>query len=117
MNGPEQAELILEQKRELGSIQHSIFYVQEFIEKPDRDIRAFVVGDRVVAASYRMSSHWITNTARGGESIPCPVTPEIEDAALRACRAVGARWAGVDLVETDRGCFVSKSIPGASFTV
>jgi len=115
VNGPEQAELILEQKRELGSIQHSIFYVQEFIEKPGRDIRAFVVGDRVVAASYRMSSHWITNTARGGESIPCPVTADIEDAALRACRAVGARWAGVDLVETDRGLLCIEVNSGGEF--
>ena len=103
VNGPEQARLILEQKKELGSIHHAIFYVQEYIEKPDRDIRAFVVGDRVVAASYRMSDHWITNTARGGQSISCPVTPEIEEMALRACRAVGARWAGVDLMETERG--------------
>ena len=115
VNGPEQARLILEQKKELGSIHHAIFYVQEYIQKPDRDIRAFVVGDRVVAASYRMSDHWITNTARGGQSISCPVTPEIEEMALRACRAVGARWAGVDLMETDRGLVCIEVNSGGEF--
>jgi [lysine-biosynthesis-protein LysW]--L-2-aminoadipate ligase len=115
VNGPEQARVILEQKKELGSMHHSIFYIQEYIEKPGRDIRAFVVGERVVAASYRQSDHWITNTARGGESVPCPVTPEIEVAALAACRAVGARWAGVDLVETDRGLLCIEVNSGGEF--
>jgi [lysine-biosynthesis-protein LysW]--L-2-aminoadipate ligase len=115
VNGPEQAKIILEQKKELGSIQHSIFYVQEYVEKPGRDIRAFVVGDRVVAASYRSSEHWITNTARGGNSVSCPITPEIEDMSLRACRAVGARWAGVDLMETDRGLVCIEVNSGGEF--
>ena len=115
VNGPEQARLILEQKKELGSIHHAIFYVQEYVTKPDRDIRAFVVGDRVVAASYRTSEHWITNTARGGASVPCPVTPEIEELSLRACRAVGARWAGVDLMETDRGLVCIEVNSGGEF--
>jgi [lysine-biosynthesis-protein LysW]--L-2-aminoadipate ligase len=115
VNGPEQAKIMLEQKRELGSIHHAIFYVQEYIEKPGRDIRAFVVGDRVIAASYRTSDHWITNTARGGHSVSCPVTPEIEDMALRACRAVGARWAGVDLMETDRGLVCIEVNSGGEF--
>lgn len=115
VNGPEQARIMLEQKKELGSIHHAIFYVQEYIEKPGRDIRAFVVGDRVIAASYRTSEHWITNTARGGHSVSCPVTPEIEDMALRACRAVGARWAGVDLMETDRGLVCIEVNSGGEF--
>jgi [lysine-biosynthesis-protein LysW]--L-2-aminoadipate ligase len=115
VNGPEQARLILEQKKQLGSIHHAIFYVQEYVDKPDRDIRAFVVGERVVAASYRMSKHWITNTARGGASISCPVTPEIEEMALRACRAVGARWAGVDLMETDNGLVCIEVNSGGEF--
>ena len=63
----------------MGSIHHSIFYVQEYIEKPGRDIRAFVVGDRVVAASYRTSESLDHEHGPGRESISCPVTPEIED--------------------------------------
>jgi [lysine-biosynthesis-protein LysW]--L-2-aminoadipate ligase len=85
VNGPEQAKVILDQKKELGSMHHSIFYVQEYLEKPGRDIRAFVIGERVIAASYRTSEHWITNTARGATSVSCPVTPESEAAALSAC--------------------------------
>ena len=114
-NGPEQARTILEQKKELGSFHHAIFYVQEHVEKPDRDIRAYVVGDRVLAASYRTAKHWVTNAARGAESIPCPITPEIEELALRACQAVGARLAGIDLLETPGGLEVLEVNTGGEF--
>jgi [lysine-biosynthesis-protein LysW]--L-2-aminoadipate ligase len=115
VNGPEQARAILEQKRDLGSFHHAIFYVQEYIAKPDRDIRAYVVGDRVLAASYRTAKHWVTNAARGAESMPCPITPDIEELALRACRAVGARLAGVDLIETEDGLEVIEVNTGGEF--
>jgi [lysine-biosynthesis-protein LysW]--L-2-aminoadipate ligase len=115
VNGPEQARAILEQKKELGSIHHAIFYVQEFLEKPDRDIRAFVVGDEVIAASYRSTNHWITNTARGAKSSPCPVTEELQEIALRATHAVGARWAGVDLIETQDGFSCVEVNTGGEF--
>jgi len=115
VNGPEQARVILDQKKELGSMHHSIFYVQEYIEKPGRDIRAFVIGERVIAASYRTSEHWITNTARGATSLPCKVTPEIEAAALSACKAVGARWAGVDLIEMGDGYSCVEVNTGGEF--
>ena len=114
-NGPEQARSILEQKKELGSFHHAIFYVQEYIAKPDRDIRAYVIGDRVLAASYRTAKHWVTNAARGAESVPCPITPDIEALALRACSAVGARLAGVDLIETDNGLSVIEVNTGGEF--
>ena len=115
VNGPEQARVILDQKKDLGSMHHSIFYVQEYIEKPGRDIRAFVIGERVIAASYRTSEHWITNTARGATSLPCKVTPEIEAAALSACKAVGARWAGVDLIEMGDGYSCVEVNTGGEF--
>lgn len=115
VNGPEQAKVILEQKRELGSMHHGIFYVQEYLEKPGRDIRAFVIGDRAIAASYRTSDHWITNTARGATSVTCPLTPEIEAAALSACKAVGARWAGVDLIELADGFTCVEVNTGGEF--
>src|SRR5206468_11275451 len=60
------AEAILEHKEVLGSYHHSIFYVQEYVPKRERDIRSFVVGDECICAIYRYSDHWITNTARGG---------------------------------------------------
>jgi len=52
-----------------------------------------------LTAMYRMSEHWITNTARGGEGELCPITPEIEDLCLRAAKAVGSGVLAVDLVE------------------
>jgi [lysine-biosynthesis-protein LysW]--L-2-aminoadipate ligase len=93
----------------LGSVQHSIFYIQEFIPKPGRDIRAFVVGDRTVTAIYRKSPHWITNTARGGEGEACPVTPEIDELCVRAANAVGGGLLAVDLIEhPERGYVVNE---------
>lgn len=115
VNGPEQARAIIAQKSEHGSVMHEIFYIQEFIEKPGRDIRAYVVGGDIVAASYRTSEHWITNAARGAVSVPCPITPEIHDLALRACEAVGARLAGVDLIETNEGLKVIEVNTGGEF--
>jgi [lysine-biosynthesis-protein LysW]--L-2-aminoadipate ligase len=114
-NGPEQARAILAQKQEFGSFHHAIFYVQEFVPKPDRDIRAYVVGDRVLAASYRTSKHWVTNAARGAVSLPCPITPEIEALSQRACAAVGARLAGVDLIETADGLKLIEVNTGGEF--
>lgn len=115
VNGPEQAKAIISQKSEHGSFHHEIYYIQEFIEKPGRDIRAYVIGGRIVAASYRTSEHWITNAARGAVSVPCPITPEIEDLALRSCEVVGARLAGVDLIETDEGLKVIEINTGGEF--
>jgi [lysine-biosynthesis-protein LysW]--L-2-aminoadipate ligase len=115
VNGPEQARAVLGQKQEHGSFHHEIFYVQEFVQKPGRDIRAYAVGGRVLAASYRTSEHWVTNAARGATSLPCPITAEIEELALRSCEAVGARLAGVDLFETPDGLQVVEVNSGGEF--
>jgi [lysine-biosynthesis-protein LysW]--L-2-aminoadipate ligase len=109
INDREAAEAVLEHKAQLGSVQHSVFYIQEYIQKPERDIRVLVAGDRVLTAIYRKSEHWITNTARGGEGELCPVTPEIEDLCLRSAQAVGGGLLGVDLVEHhERGLLVNE---------
>jgi [lysine-biosynthesis-protein LysW]---L-2-aminoadipate ligase len=115
INGPEQARAILGQKQEHGSFHHEIFYVQEYVWKPGRDIRAYVVGDKVLAASYRTSEHWVTNAHRGAVSLPCPITPELEGLAHRSCVAVGARLAGVDLFETPDGLQVVEVNSGGEF--
>ena len=99
-------EAVLEHKEVLGGPQHKIFYLQEFVEKPGRDIRAFVFGGTVVAAIYRNSDHWITNTARGGNASNCPLYPELEEISLRTARAVGAGVVAVDLLESNRGLLV-----------
>jgi [lysine-biosynthesis-protein LysW]--L-2-aminoadipate ligase len=100
---------VLEHKATLGSAQHSVFYIQEYIEKPGRDIRVIVIGGNVITAMYRKSEHWITNTARGGSGELCLITPEIEDICLRASKAVGGGLLGVDLVEhPEKGLVVNE---------
>ena len=102
------AEALLEHKDTLGSYQHAIFYVQEYVDKPARDIRSFVIGDETVCAIYRESSHWITNTARGGQARNCPVTPEIDRLSRAAAKAVGGGVLAVDLLEHPDGMVVSE---------
>ena len=108
INDREAAETILEHKATLGSYVHGIFYIQEYIDKPGRDIRTFVVGDETVAAVYRNSSHWITNTARGGETAICPITPEIDRLSRAAAQAVGGGILAVDLLESADGVLVGE---------
>ena len=109
VNDRDTAEAILEHKATLGSVQHSVFYIQEFIRKPGRDIRVVVVGDKVITAIYRKSEHWITNTARGGEGELCPVTPELEEVSLKAAQAVGGGVLAVDVIEDpERGMLVNE---------
>ena len=76
INDRDAAEALFEHKATLGGYQHSIFYLQRYVDKPERDIRAFVVAGETICAIYRQAPHWITNTARGGAAENCPVTPE-----------------------------------------
>jgi [lysine-biosynthesis-protein LysW]--L-2-aminoadipate ligase len=109
INDRESAETVLEHKEVLGSAQHSIFYIQEYIQKPGRDIRSFVIGDRTVCAIYRNSAHWITNTARGGQAEICPVTPEIDQISRAAAAAVGGGVIAVDIFEhPERGYLINE---------
>ncbi len=108
INDRDAAEAILEHKTILGSYHHSIFYIQKYIEKRGRDIRLFVVDDECIAAIYRTSEHWITNTARGGKASNCPVTDEIRQISLQAARAVGGGVVAIDIFETDDGLLVNE---------
>jgi [lysine-biosynthesis-protein LysW]--L-2-aminoadipate ligase len=112
INDRDAAEAIIEHKEVLGGVNHQIYYIQEYIEKPSRDIRAFVVGRETICAIYRSSPHWITNTARGGQASNCPVTPEIADLCQWAALAVSGGEGGVlaiDLLEDpQRGLVVCE---------
>ncbi len=99
LNDREAAEAVLEHKETLGHYEHSIFYLQEYVDKPERDIRAFVVGDETICAIYRKSPHWITNTARGGAASNCPITPELNEICVNAARAVGGGVVAIDVLE------------------
>ena len=109
INDREAAETVLEHKQVLGSYHHSIYYIQEYIHKPGRDIRAFVVGDETICAIYRDSEHWITNTSRGGKASNCPVTPELNELSLASAKAVGGGVLALDIFEDpDRGLLVNE---------
>ncbi len=101
INDRDAAESILEHKTVLGTYHHSIFYIQKYVDKKEgRDIRSFVVGDTCIAAIYRGSEHWITNTAKGAVASKCEVTKEIADMSVAAARAVGGGVVAIDLFET-----------------
>jgi [lysine-biosynthesis-protein LysW]--L-2-aminoadipate ligase len=103
INDRDAAEAILEHKAQLGSSADSVFYIQEHVDKPGRDIRSFVIGDETICAIYRHSEHWITNTARGGRTSNCPVTAEIDRLSRGAAGAVGGGVVAVDLMERSDG--------------
>ena len=93
INDRQAAEAILEHKQILGSYHHSI---------------SFVVGDETIAAIYRTSDHWITNTAQGGKASNCPITPEIDALSRGAAKAVGGGLLAIDLLESPRGMLVNE---------
>jgi len=109
VNDRDGAEAVVGLRDELGGYQQHIYYVQELVRKPQRDIRSFVIGDRCIAAIYRTSAHWITNTHLGGKASNCPVTPDLEAISVAAARAVGGGIVAVDLFEDPaRGLLVNE---------
>jgi [lysine-biosynthesis-protein LysW]--L-2-aminoadipate ligase len=102
------AQAFIEHKALLGGVNHQIFYVQEYVEKPGRDIRAFVIGEEPIAAIYRSSEDWITNTARGGVASNCPLTAAIRDLCTHTARAMGGGLLAIDLFETADGLLVNE---------
>lgn len=107
LNDMETAEGVIEGRESMYPI-YQIHYMEEFVERPPRDIRAIVVGDQVAAAIYRSSDHWKTNMALGGIAEPCPVTSEMEEICMRARDAVKGEIVGVDLMEGRDGLVVHE---------
>ena len=109
INDRDAAEAIFEHRDVLGNYQHHIYYLQQLIQKPGRDIRAFVIGNETPVAIYRESEHWITNTALGATATTCEVTNELHDLCQRAATAVGGGVLAVDLLEDpDRGLLINE---------
>ncbi|MGI0091037.1 MAG: lysine biosynthesis protein LysX [Nitrososphaerales archaeon] len=110
LNDVDAARSVIEDREEMFPLYH-VYYLQEKVRRPPRDIRAVVVGDRTIAAIYRISAtgDWRTNTARGGKSENIPITRELEELCLRAARPFGQGIYGVDLMESeDRGLVVHE---------
>jgi [lysine-biosynthesis-protein LysW]--L-2-aminoadipate ligase len=103
------ARSIIEAREYMHPIQQ-VFYIQEMVKRPERDIRCFVIGDQAVAAIYRHATpgDWRTNTALGGIAENLPITPELEELSLRAAQAMGGGAFGVDLMETESGLVVHE---------
>jgi len=97
----------------LGQL-NEIFYLQEFIEHYNRDIRILVIGDKTIAGMYRVSDNWKTNIHAGAHSQPLEITNELESLAIKAAKVTKTEIAGVDIVESERGYLVLEvnSIPG-----
>ena len=108
INDRDAAEAILEHKQILGSYHHSIFYIQEYVEKKGRDIRSFVVGNECIAAIYRHAEHWITNTARGGRTSNCPVDKALHEISVNAANSCGGGVVAIDVFETDQGYSINE---------
>jgi len=111
INDSDALDAALESREEMGSPSQKIYYLQEHIDKPGRDLRAFVVGGEVIAAIYRHStekSGWLTNTSRGGTASKCEVTPELRELSLKAVSFLDEGIYGVDLMESSNGLVVHE---------
>ncbi|MFX0148797.1 MAG: RimK family alpha-L-glutamate ligase [Candidatus Hodarchaeota archaeon] len=97
----------------LGQL-NEIFYLQEFIEHYNRDIRILVLGEKVIAGMYRVSNNWKTNIHAGARMEPIELTSEMKKLAIKAAKVTKTEIAGVDIVESERGLLVLEvnSIPG-----
>jgi len=108
VNDVDSLEAIIEHKEVLGSPQQKAIYIQKYINKPGRDIRAFVIDSEVICAIYRNSPHWITNTARGGRAINCPLTSDLRSISKKASGAVGRGILAIDIFETENGLSINE---------
>ncbi|MFC7201071.1 lysine biosynthesis protein LysX [Halospeciosus flavus] len=97
------AEAILEHKATLGHYEHKVFYIQEYVDKPGRDLRVLTVDGEAVAGMVRSSDHWVTNAAKGAKTEELELTDEVRKLAREASEAVGGGMLGVDLMETEDG--------------
>ncbi len=106
---PDTARSIIESREYMHPVQQ-LYYLQEKVKRPDRDIRCYVIGDQAVAAIYRHAppDEWRTNTARGGIAENCPITEELAEVSIRAAHAMGGGAFGVDLMETESGLVVHE---------
>jgi len=106
LNDTDAADAEIESREVMGGASHHVYYLQEHVDKPGRDIRAWVIGDTVVSAIYRKAfdpSSFITNTSRGGIAEKCPVNGELEQIVLKATKMLDKGVYGVDLMEGKEG--------------
>ncbi|MEM9413656.1 MAG: lysine biosynthesis protein LysX [Planctomycetota bacterium] len=111
INDRDAAETILEHKSTLGSYNHSVFYIQQFVDKKDGfDVRSFVVDGKTICAICRNSEHWITNTARGATTANCEVTDKIAELSEAAASAMGGGLLAIDLFQSKDGDWLVNEV-------
>jgi [lysine-biosynthesis-protein LysW]--L-2-aminoadipate ligase len=106
----EELRSVLEHRSYIPNPSMKVHMVQEFVNKPNRDIRVFVVGDEVPVAIYRVSNHWITNTARGGKAEPAKIDEELRELILKTAKLIGVEIAGIDVFEDREKGYVVNEI-------
>jgi len=96
------------------SFYHGVLYLQEFIPHGVSDVRAFVVGDQVIASMQRVAGTWKTNVSLGAKPVPFQLSGELEDLAVRTAKTIGCKVAGVDILEGPSGPLIVElnSQPG-----
>ncbi|MDE1727277.1 MAG: lysine biosynthesis protein LysX [Thaumarchaeota archaeon] len=111
LNDRDSAQGIMETRESMYPI-YQVYYLEEFVNRPPRDIRAIMIGDKVVAAIYRYSGEgqWKTNMALGGKAEPMKVTKELEDICIKAKNAVQGQIVGVDLMESKENGLVVHEV-------
>ncbi len=114
INDDDALEGIIEHKKWLSNPLYKIYYFQEFVKKPGRDIRSYVIGGEFVTAIYRYSEHWITNTARGGKAVPCD-DEEVKEISIKAWEAFGEGALAIDIFESEEGLLVNEVNPTMEF--
>jgi len=110
----ETAEALIEMREQLSDSMQTIFYIQEMIKRPPRDIRCIAVGEEIIAAVYRYAppENWKTNVALGGHSESCKVTPELEETILKTVKVIGSGVLGIDLMERPNSELVVHEVNG-----
>jgi len=105
----EELRSVIEHRNYIPNPSMKVHMIQEFVNKPNRDIRVFVIGDEVPTAIYRVSNHWITNTARGGKAEPAKIDDELRELVLKTAKLIGIEIAGIDVFEDmERGYVVNE---------
>jgi [lysine-biosynthesis-protein LysW]--L-2-aminoadipate ligase len=105
----EELRALIEHRNYIQNPIYRINMIQQYIKKPNRDIRIFTIGNQVVVAMYRVSNHWITNAARGAIGVKAEVDNELEDLAIRTAKAVGGEVLGIDVFEDpEKGYIVNE---------
>jgi len=82
---------------------HGVIYMQEFVPHGHSDIRAFVIGNQVIASMRRVAQSWKTNYSQGAKPAPAKISKEFEELAIKSAKAVGCKIAGVDILEGPEG--------------